>query len=411
MPFAQKRMGFSSPPKLFLRGDSKNAENPLGKTAHYDPGEKSITIYITGRHPKDIMRSLSHELVHHSQCCRGDLDGQQETSPGYAQSDDHMREMEREAYEVGNMCFRDWEDGIKSTIYFEHLQKGAKTMSTKDWKNGELKSLISEAWGFKMDLSKLNENKDSISENEDQIFAPSHYCIHHGGVHHEGKIQMAEAVQHVEPDKNGHISHYDMKLEDGTVLENVAAEDIQITDASLAESHDPGKRDHKPMKKKGKQFANSDELDGDSDGIPKWADKDDPANKGKKGKKKLDEEEEEIEERRGRGRADPRIQRAPDNRARPLEEEEELQEFRPPRNQYGNFEYNDGAPAPGGGSREDEGGDDDEEDQEEVKERRARGRNDRHIRGTPDDRLRENIKDIIRQALRAEGNNTNGQER
>ena len=73
---------------------------------------------------------------------------------------------------------------------------------------------------------KLNENKDSISENEDQIFAPSHYCIHHGGVHHEGKIQMAEAVQHVEPDKNGHISHYDMKLEDGTVLENVAAEDI-----------------------------------------------------------------------------------------------------------------------------------------------------------------------------------------
>ena len=49
MPFAQKRMGFSSPPKLFLRGDSKNAENPLGKTAHYDPGEKSITIYITGR--------------------------------------------------------------------------------------------------------------------------------------------------------------------------------------------------------------------------------------------------------------------------------------------------------------------------------------------------------------------------
>ena len=103
MPFAQKRMGFSSPPKLFLRGDSKNAENPLGKTAHYDPGEKSITIYITGRHPKDVMRSLSHELVHHSQCCRGDLDGQQETNPGYAQSDDHMREMEREAYEVGNM--------------------------------------------------------------------------------------------------------------------------------------------------------------------------------------------------------------------------------------------------------------------------------------------------------------------
>ena len=56
----------------------------------------------------------------------------------------------------------------------------------------------------------------------------------------------------------------------------------------------------------------------------------------------FDEEEEEIEERRGRGRADPRIQRGPDNRARPLEEEEELQEIYP-RNEFGNYEYNDEA--------------------------------------------------------------------
>ena len=33
-------------------------------------------------------------------------------------------------------------------------------MSTKQWKNGELKGLLSEAWGLKMDLSKLNENQD-----------------------------------------------------------------------------------------------------------------------------------------------------------------------------------------------------------------------------------------------------------
>ena len=80
---------------------------------------------------------------------------------GYAQTNDHLRNMEREAYEKGNMCFRDWEDSIKSTIYFEHLQKGdSRIMSTKQWKNGELKGLLSEAWGLKMDLSKLNENQD-----------------------------------------------------------------------------------------------------------------------------------------------------------------------------------------------------------------------------------------------------------
>ena len=158
LPFAQERMGFDKPPRLFVRRDEQNAQNPLGKTAYYDPSARSVTLYITGRHPKDVMRSLSHELVHHTQNCNGEFDNVGEMGDGYAQNDAHLREMERQAYEIGNLCFRDWEDSIKHTIYFEHLQKGVeKVMSTKNWKNGELKSLLSEAWGFKMDLSKLNE--------------------------------------------------------------------------------------------------------------------------------------------------------------------------------------------------------------------------------------------------------------
>ena len=150
LPFAKEKMGFSEPPKLFLKGSSENANDPLGKTAFYDPQAKSITVFITGRHPKDVMRSLSHELVHHTQNCRGEFKNTGEMGEGYAQNDEHLREMEREAYEIGNMCFRDWEDSIKSTIYFEHLQKGVnKTMSIKDWKNGEISTLLSEAWGFK----------------------------------------------------------------------------------------------------------------------------------------------------------------------------------------------------------------------------------------------------------------------
>tara|TARA_B100001250_G_scaffold316645_1_gene279074 strand:- start:206 stop:949 length:744 start_codon:yes stop_codon:yes gene_type:complete len=177
LPFAQERMGFSEPPRLFLRGDDKNAQNPLGKTAYYDPDKQSITVYITGRHPKDVMRSISHELVHHAQCCRGDLDGQHRTDPGYTQNDEYMREMEREAYEKGNMCFRDWEDSLKNTIYLEHLQKGENKMSTKDWKNNEIKGLLAESWGFKMDLSKLNESAEEeqleeveeLEEQEEEI--------------------------------------------------------------------------------------------------------------------------------------------------------------------------------------------------------------------------------------------------
>ena len=160
MPFAQQQMGFSRPPRLFLRQDSENSANPLGKTGFYDPTNESITLYVTGRHPKDIMRSLAHELMHHTQKCNGDFDGVENMGEqGYAQSNSHLRTMEIQAYQA-SIVFRDWEDSIKGTIYNESLQKGAKeNMSTKNWKNSELKTLLSEKWGFKMDLGQLNERK------------------------------------------------------------------------------------------------------------------------------------------------------------------------------------------------------------------------------------------------------------
>ena len=167
MPFAQERMGFDKPPRLFLRNDSKNAQNPLGKTAYYDPAQKSVTLYINGRHPKDVMRSLSHELVHHTQNCNGQFDGASEMGEGYAQNDEHLREMEREAYEQGNLCFRDWEDSIKGTIYNESLQKGAKNkMSLKNWKDNELSTLLTEKWGFSFNL--LTESQEEAEEDLDE---------------------------------------------------------------------------------------------------------------------------------------------------------------------------------------------------------------------------------------------------
>ena len=113
LPFAQKRMGFNKPVSINLLSDPENAKNPLGKTAYYDPNNMKIVVYVDKRHIKDIMRSLAHELVHHTQNCRGDLEGDNYTGPGYAQKDKHMRKMEGEAYLMGNLCFRDWEDSLK----------------------------------------------------------------------------------------------------------------------------------------------------------------------------------------------------------------------------------------------------------------------------------------------------------
>jgi hypothetical protein len=55
---------------------------------------------------------------------------------------------------------------------------------------------------------------------------------------------MAEAVGHNWSDKENRVTHYDMKLENGTVLENVAFEDIQVTNASLAQEHKHAAKRH-----------------------------------------------------------------------------------------------------------------------------------------------------------------------
>ena len=98
------------------------------------------------------------------------------------------------------------------------------------------------------DLKK--EEQEELEEGE--AFAPNHYCVHHGGVQHEGKIHMAEAVGHNWSEESQRVTHYDMKLEDGSVLKNVAFEDIQVTEASLAkEHHHTMKRDDEKDKDKG----------------------------------------------------------------------------------------------------------------------------------------------------------------
>ena len=111
---AKEKFNIQNTPKLHLKEDEENAQGIFGKTAYYDPSNMSIVLYITNRHPKDICRSFAHELVHHHQNERGDLEKGDASQATYAQDDPHMRKMEMEAYLKGNMLFRDWEDKIKN---------------------------------------------------------------------------------------------------------------------------------------------------------------------------------------------------------------------------------------------------------------------------------------------------------
>jgi len=115
MPFAKKRLGYDKDPEIKFISDPENAQNTLGRTGQYEPASMTISIYTVDRHPKDVMRSLSHELVHHAQNCDGQFDQNLGMGEGYAQNDKHLRKMEEDAYLRGNMCFRDWEDNYKQT--------------------------------------------------------------------------------------------------------------------------------------------------------------------------------------------------------------------------------------------------------------------------------------------------------
>ena len=169
-PYSQKQLGFDKGATIVFQSDQDNAGRMLGKTAYYDPENRQIVLYTDGRHPKDILRSLSHELVHHAQNCRGDFTRDNPTYEGYAQKDPHLREMEREAYEKGNLIFRDFEDLIKTgkiDVEIDFSETGEPKMSLKEWKNNEINTKLMKKWGLLSEAAKpdfLDLDKDGDKE-------------------------------------------------------------------------------------------------------------------------------------------------------------------------------------------------------------------------------------------------------
>ena len=250
--FAKDRFGFKKPPSINFVSDPSN-HPMLGKTAHYEPASMEITVYTDGRHPKDMMRSIAHELVHHMQNENGMFDDGSEACQGYAQSDPHLRKMEQEAYLKGNMCFRDWEDGYKSKNKDIFYERRIRKMSTKKWKNKELSTLLNERWGFSMNLDKLAESKKEydLEEGHDRIFAPNHYCLHH--VIYEGK--KGHTVDHNWDEELQKVTKYDVKFKDGSIIRNIHESKLIVLEAFTEAEHKSGKRDedHPPVKKEEKK--------------------------------------------------------------------------------------------------------------------------------------------------------------
>jgi len=123
--YLQKELQLKSIPKVKLLSDQKNADKVLGKTAYYDPDKRVICLYETNRHQKDILRSFAHEVIHHwqhenerlqttSKSTGKEGESPQTQDPQYAQKNPWLRQMEKQAYLLGNILFRDWEDQKKA---------------------------------------------------------------------------------------------------------------------------------------------------------------------------------------------------------------------------------------------------------------------------------------------------------
>jgi hypothetical protein len=115
--YAKHHLKISKTPKVVFVSDESNADDFLGKTAYYDPKTMTIHLFTLDRHPKDIVRSFAHELIHHFQNLNEKLPDEilnHTHEIDYASKNKDLRDMEREAYEKGNMMFRDWTDSIKS---------------------------------------------------------------------------------------------------------------------------------------------------------------------------------------------------------------------------------------------------------------------------------------------------------
>ena len=104
-------MNITPLPEVKIKRDLAESVDFFGKTAYYDPNVKEVVLYVEGRHPKDVMRSFAHEMIHHKQNLEGRLGKIGTTNTN---EDDHLLEIEKEAYLEGNITFRNWEDSIKN---------------------------------------------------------------------------------------------------------------------------------------------------------------------------------------------------------------------------------------------------------------------------------------------------------
>ncbi len=199
-------------PEVKTREDEANAENFFGKTAFYDPNSKEIILYITGRHPKDICRSFTHEMVHHIQNLEGRLHNVQTQD---TTSDDKLLELEKEAYTLGNITFRNWEDSIKNPKVNEEVTKDKIFCDKCTWSweikdGGDDLYLCHKCWHDNTPKeTPINEGRyDKIANRLSAIAFEFYKDVHDRG-DTEGEFELSVGNQDQDPNVDIHSKQFE----------------------------------------------------------------------------------------------------------------------------------------------------------------------------------------------------------
>ena len=98
-------------PKIVL--SNKKQKGVFISTGAYIHSENKVLLYINGRHPKDVLRSLAHELIHHKQFADGRITDDM-CNESEIIKNDKILPFEAEAFLKGNLAFRTWTELYKN---------------------------------------------------------------------------------------------------------------------------------------------------------------------------------------------------------------------------------------------------------------------------------------------------------
>jgi hypothetical protein len=165
-----KGMNIQPLPKVkFIDDDDENAQDFFGKTAYYQPDNNLVVLYTYGRHPKDIMRSFAHEMIHHEQKCDGRIGGKR-IKTNNVNEDEYLKKIEKEAYLKGNIIFREWTDSIspRKNKLNESLQKIVLEEGRYDKITNQISSAIFNEWKKDFENGKDSSRVNKIFPFEEE---------------------------------------------------------------------------------------------------------------------------------------------------------------------------------------------------------------------------------------------------